>query len=131
MPLRLASELSGDGALELPPASELVLIRAEGPAWFETLAVALTAAGIRSRVELLDPERVGARSGVSGTACALFVRPKDEARAREIDAAVHRDQVPDLEHAESVEGHGEGCPACGHAVPDDATDCPDCGLTFV
>lgn len=126
VPLRLAAELEGAGA---GPAleGELVLLRAEGPAWIEQLADRLRAADIPSRVEIIDPERFKARSGVSGTACGLFVRPGDLARAREIDAAVQREQIPDLPESAS-EGESEGCPACGAAVAPEASECPDCGL---
>jgi hypothetical protein len=128
VPLRLAAELAGSPAgagQEL--AGELVLLRAEGPAWIEALAERLRAADIPSRVEIIDPERFKARSGVSGTACGLFVRPADLARARAVDAAVQREQIPDLPE-EAGEGESEGCPACGAAVAPEASECPDCGL---
>jgi len=128
VPLRLAAELSGapvGGGPQLE--GELVLVRAEGPAWVEQLADRLRAAGIPSRVEIIDPERFKARSGVSGTACGLFVRPGDLARAQEIDAVVQREQIPDLP-ADAREGESDGCPACGAAVAPEARECPDCGL---
>jgi len=131
VPLRLASEIesgAADGS-GLPPASELVLIRAEGPAWVEGLADRLAAAEIPARVEIIDPERHGIRSGVRGSACGLFVRPEDEARARAIDAEVEREQIPDLDGTEASEaGDGDACPACGHTVAPDDAECPDCGL---
>jgi len=127
VPLRLASELAGGAAGGLASAADLVLIRAEGPAWIEALADRLRAEGVPSRVELVDPERASVKSGVSGTACGLFVREADAARAREIDALVQRDQIPDLP-PEAVPGGHEGCPACGHALAPDHDECPDCGL---
>ena len=131
VPLRLASELAGPAAgAGLPAAGELVLIRAEGPAWVEALAARLRAADIPSRVEIIDPKRFGARSGLAGSACGLFVREADVARAREIDAIVEREQIPDLPGAAPTEGEGEGeaCPACSHPITPDTTECPDCGL---
>ena len=130
VPLRLAAELEAADAPgeALPDVSQLVLIRAEGPAWVEALADALREAGIPSRVEIIDPERHGIRSGVTGSACGLFVREADAARAREIDARVQRAQIPDLPGEAADEA--EGCPACGHAAPPDASECPDCGLFF-
>jgi len=132
VPLRLASELADpETAAGMPPASELVLIRAEGPAWIEALAGALRAAEIPSRVEIIDPGRHGMRSGVSGTACGLFVLERDVARAREVDARVQREQIPDLPAEQAPGGAanvGEGCPACGHALGASDAECPDCGL---
>jgi len=131
VPLRLVSELADPqaAAAGMPPASELVLIRAEGPAWIEALAAALRAAEIPSRVEIIDPERYGARSGLSGTACGLFVLERDVARAREIDARVQREQIPDLPDEDAAgEGADGGCPACGHALSASDSECPDCGL---
>jgi hypothetical protein len=129
VPLRLVSELAGPQAgAGLPPASELVLIRAEGPAWIEALAGALRAAEIPSRVEIIDPQAHGARSGLSGTACGLFVMERDVARAREVDARIQREQIPDLPEVEASGEAGEGCPACGHAIGPDDAECPDCGL---
>ncbi|MBW2316527.1 MAG: hypothetical protein JRH10_20380 [Deltaproteobacteria bacterium] len=129
VPLKLVSELEGpDAGAGLPPASELALIRAEGPAWIDVLAAALRAADIPSRVEIIDPEQHGARSGLTGSACGLFVREVDVVRAREIDAEVQREQIPDMP-TEDVAGEGEeGCPACGHAIAADDAECPDCGL---
>ena len=128
VPLRLAAELErSEGEAGMPQAGELVLIRAEGPAWIETLAGRLRAEGIDSRVEIIDPESYGARSGLSGSACGLFVREADVARAKEIDAEVERDEIPDLP-GDATEGEVEGCPACGHALDAEASECPDCGL---
>lgn len=135
VPLRLAAELEpGVGDAGLADLSELVLIRAEGPAWIEALAARLRQADIASRVEIIDPQRHGVRSGVAGSACGLFVRSADLDRAREIDARVQREQIPDLpgageSEAGAADARGEeACPACGHPAPADAPECPDCGL---
>jgi len=129
VPLRLASEVAAAGGVAgLPAASELVLIRAEGPAWIESLANALRIEDIPSRIEIIDPEQHGARSGVSGSACGLFVREVDLARAREIDAEVEREQIPDLPAESAPAVADDGCPACGHRVVPEARECPDCGL---
>ncbi|NNL68015.1 MAG: hypothetical protein HKP30_17335 [Myxococcales bacterium] len=131
VPLRLAAELAAgaDGGGGLPPIGELVLIRAEGPAWIEALADRLRAEEIPSRVAIIDPARHGIESGLSGSACGLFVRADDAVRAREIDAHVQQEQIPDLPVAGADE-QAEGCPACGHPAPADAAECPDCGLHF-
>ena len=129
VPLRLASELTAEsGLVGLPQAGELVLIRAEGPAWVEDLANALRTEDIPSRVEIIDPEQHGARSGLSGTACGLFVREADLARAREIDARVEREQIPDLPVDSASAVAEDGCPACGQPLAPDDRECPDCGL---
>jgi hypothetical protein len=131
VPLRLASELAAAAAGSgLPSTGELVLIRAEGPAWIEALAHALRLADIPSRVEIIDPERHGARSGLSGAACGLFVREADVARAREVDARVQRDQIPDLPDEGVADDADDTCPACGHALGASDSECPDCGLAL-
>ena len=50
------------------------------------------------------------------------------ARAREIDARIEREQIPDVPGDVAAEEGAEGCPACGHALAPDAEECPDCGL---
>lgn len=128
--LRLASEVTGAPEDGMPPVSELELIRAEGPAWIEALAARLADQGIDSRVEIIDIAKHGARSGSGDVACGLFVRPGDVQRAREIDAAVQREQIPDVEESHQQGGECEHCPACGSDVPDAAPECPDCGLVL-
>lgn len=149
--LVLASEIQrGLGGAGLSMPDDRVLLRAEGPAWIEALGERLEDAGIPCWTELIDPERAPGRAG----ACALHVRESDVARAREIDAALEHEQIPDLAdlgyRAEPlaspvsrpagagldptpVEAADEACPACGAglgALGDDAQECPDCGLFF-
>jgi len=132
VPLRLASELVSGTSPAPVAGADMALLRAEGPAWIEALADALAAEGIASRVAILDPEQHGVRSGVRGAACGLFVAESDHARARRVDAAVERQQIPDLRDHEAADAEDgdEACPACGHALAADAAECPDCGLGF-
>lgn len=122
-------ELPRDAPSELPPSEQLVRIRVENPVWIETLAAGLAEEGIPSRVELLDSEAPVARR--HGAPCALYVRPEDAERARRIDDALLREQLPDLpEGADTGWQEAEGCPACGAEVDTGAAECPDCGLGF-
>ncbi len=143
--LVLASEVHrGLGGAGRPMPGDLVLLRAEGPAWIEALGERLEDAGIPCWTALIDPERAPGRAG----ACALHVRTSDIARAREIDAALEHEQIPDLADLRGPAGEGaahpgpgpsagdeadEACPACGAglgAPGDEAPECPDCGLFF-
>lgn len=53
------------------------------------------------------------------------VRPKDVTRAEEVLKAAL--EAP----AEANAAPSDACEACGAKVPPDATECPDCGLSFV
>lgn len=113
----------------LPPASELVRVRVEHPSWIETLAEELAAEGIPSRVELVAADRPATRGAPAP--CALYVRPADAERARAVDAALLRSQLPDLpEHVSSEWSDAEACPACGAALEPEAAECAGCGLAF-
>jgi len=119
-------------ALELPPSEELVALRNAEVPWIEGLAHALAEAGIPSRVELPRREENTVQSrGLGAIRCTIFVRPVDGPAATRIDAEFARTQVPDLpvEHAGEW-GESEGCPGCGTALAADATECPECGLSF-
>ncbi|MEN8183049.1 MAG: hypothetical protein ABFS46_11000 [Myxococcota bacterium] len=121
------SELPPKG--ELPPVEQLQRVRVENPVWIQTLASQLAQAGIASRIELLSDEAPAARR--HGAPCALYVRPEDAGRAREIDEDLLRAQLPDLpEGASGGWSEAEGCPACGTAVEAEAAECPECGLAF-
>lgn len=129
--LVLQGEAPEAPAGELPPAEELVMIRAETATWIEGLGRRLEAAEIPFRIEVVPQPASRAR----GQAFALFVLPEDEERARQIDAKHLRTQLPDLPDAEegAVPGTGDGeeaCPACGTGLPTDASECPECGLCF-
>jgi len=70
-------------------------------------------------------------SGCSPT-LMLMTRGEDAPRVVELMRARWRSLVElegTLAEAGGATGEGEmPCPACGTAVPDDAAECPDCGL---
>jgi hypothetical protein len=124
-----AAEAVFEAPEALPPAAELVQVRVEHPSWIETLAEHLAAEGIPSRVELVASHRPATRGAPAP--CALFVRPADAERARAIDAALLRSQLPDLpEDVSSEWSEAEACPACGAALEAEAAECGGCGLAF-
>jgi hypothetical protein len=116
-----------------PPASELACVRVAPIPWIQALSEALQQGGVRHRVEPARAEDVpdGPRDDVFGGAqlFGLYVRPEHEAPARELDAAIAAQILP--EEAPLVEeGDVESCPACAAGLATDATECPDCGLEF-
>ena len=116
-------------ATELPASDALVQVRVENPVWIRALAERLAEEGIPSRVELLESDARTARR--HGAPCALRVRPEDAERARQVDAALLRAQLPDLPEDASPEWReAEGCPACGTPLAPEAVECPECGLAF-
>ncbi len=58
----------------------------------------------------------------------LFVRRADWPRADEITRDMFAELHPDMESGFYNEFELGKCPACGAEVPEDATECPDCGL---
>ena len=117
---------------DLPPTEQLVALRNAEVPWIEGLAHALAAAGIPSRVELPRHEDQSVQSrGMGAIRCNIFVRPADALAAARVDAEFARTQVPDLPHDEAGEwGEGDACPGCGTEVASDASECPECGLSF-
>ncbi len=124
----------------MPPASELVVIRAETASWIDGLGERFEEAGIPHRIELVP------QPAWRGRVCAILVRPEDEERAREVDAVYLRAQLPDLADVEPQEGEedegedgggigplaeaDDACPGCGTTLGADASECPECGLCF-
>jgi hypothetical protein len=122
-------ELGEAPVTELPASDALVQVRVENPVWIRALAERLAEEGIPSRVELLDSDSLAARR--HGAPCSLWVRPEDAERARQVDAALRRSQLPDLPEDASPEWRdAEGCPACGSALEPEAAECSECGLSF-
>jgi predicted RNA-binding Zn-ribbon protein involved in translation (DUF1610 family) len=116
-----------------PPASELACVRVAPIAWIQALSEALQQGGVGHRVEPARAEDVpdGPRDDVFGGAplFGLYVRQEHEAPARELDASIAAQILP--EEAPPVEeGEAESCPACAAGLAPDATECPDCGLEF-
>ena len=110
------------GGAALPPASELTPLLRGGPWELEPVALALAEAGIASRIDAYE--------GTGGGRLAIYVREEElQAAARAVEA--HR--AEHLHDAPEPGALGEAlhdCPACGSRLPEDAAECPDCGLPF-
>jgi hypothetical protein len=135
VPLVPAEALPPEEELEgFPPAAQLECVRVAPLAWMEALARGLQERGVTLRVEraLAEDAPEGQRADVFGDVAQLFglyVRSEDLALARELDASIASQLVPD--EAEALEeGEVEACPACGAALPADGLECADCGLSF-
>lgn len=116
---------------DLPPVSQLVPVRSSDVRWLAGLAERLAQERIPSRLDLGDEGSGGpARAGTArGT---LYVRPQDAERAHELDAEFARAQIPDLpEGATAHWVESEACPACQTELPQEAGECPACGLVIV
>ena len=115
---------------QLPASDELVPLRAENAAWVDSLGARLAREEIPCRVEVLDGAGGRGPRG-SDHSLVLLVRRQDLERAREIDHALLRSQLPDMpEDVDTSVSETEHCPACGSSIAEDATECPDCGLGF-
>ena len=120
---------------QMPPISELVCVRAASLGWAQGLSQSLAEAGISHRIEAVrdDGDDDSLREQPNARLpYGVWVLEVDLVRARAIDEDYLRGQIPDLpsEAAEVVEGDG-GCPACGDPVPEDASECPGCGLALL
>lgn len=117
-----------------PPASQLECVRVAPVAWMEALARGLRERGVTLRVERARAEDApeGQRADVFGDIAQLFglyVRSEHLELARELDASIAAQLVPD--EAEALEeGEVEACPACGAALAANVLECVDCGLSF-
>ena len=130
--------LSGaDAAQEMPPASELVCIRAASLGWVRGLSERLAEAGISHRLEAAtdDLEDGSRRRPGVNLPYGVYVREENVALATRVDAEHARAQIPDLDiEAAAVvgsaleEAESDGCPACGAALGPADEECPDCGL---
>ncbi|MDH4099434.1 MAG: zinc ribbon domain-containing protein [Nitrospirota bacterium] len=124
IPLRFPEEIQGN-ARKTYAADEWVEIRQDAQGWVRELSEMLSGHGVPSRVKLAD----GCKPGGCGSQYRLLV-PRDAAH----DAlAMINDYFVEMhpEAGQSDEWALEGkCPACGHPVDADATECPDCGLAL-
>jgi hypothetical protein len=133
-----ADALDASQGNEMPPASELVCIRAASLGWVRGLSERLADAGVSHRLEAAVDDADGSqRRPGANLPYGVYVRQEDVAVALRVDAEHARAQIPDLEVgaaavAESSldEAEGEGCPACGAALGPADEECPDCGLGF-
>jgi hypothetical protein len=119
---------------DFPPAAQLECVRVAPVAWMEALAQGLQERGVTLRVERARAEDApeGQRADVFGDIAQLFglyVRSEDLELARELDASIAAQLVP--EEAEALaEGEVDACPACGAALSAEMLECGDCGLSL-
>jgi hypothetical protein len=134
-PLVLESEVPvGDAAEALPPASELVCVRASSVGWAMSLSELLAEAGIPHRIQAAtseDDEGTERKPG-QNLPYGVFVLAEHEAAAARIDVAHTGRQIPDIpEDFAQSEISADDCPACGESIAPTATECPDCGLALL
>jgi hypothetical protein len=123
-----------DELRDFPPAAQLECVRVAPVAWMEALAQGLQERGVTLRVEraLAEDAPEGQRADIFGDIAQLFglyVRSEDLELARELDASIAAQLVPDEAEA-LADGEVEACPACGAALAADGLECSDCGLSF-
>ncbi len=123
----VALEAPGASPVEpdvFPDVAELTCLRVADPGWVGRLSERL------SREEL--PHRIEPVGEAGAQRFGLFVLPADEARAKAIDEEHLKSEIPELHESDGEpEPAGEGCPACGDAVPEAAGECPGCGLVIL
>jgi predicted amidophosphoribosyltransferase len=101
---------------EIPASDDLVCLCCGSFSFLASLSAKLDGAGIGHRIELGPYER-------SATNACLYLDPEDCDTAEEIwDAANDADR--------DFTADGRACPVCGTSLPRNATDCPECGLSF-
>ena len=125
-------EVPTAGAQDLPPVGELTPIRVASAGWALALSELLVAEGIAHRVDVVSEDAAAAGRRAAGPGpYGVYVLEADVARARAIDAEHLEREIPDLpDDWEDAAVEGEGCPACGACVAEDAAECPDCGLAL-
>jgi ribosomal protein L40E len=119
---------------DLPPASQLVCIRAAPIDWIRILSDKLSLAGVPHRIEAIvqqDKEGAAHRRTPGASAFGVFVRPEDEEQAGAIDQE-HMAAEVGLDDVDEPAGDADptACPACQAPLGDDASECQSCGLQF-
>ena len=110
----------------LVPGEALELLRSATLDWVHALAERLDAAEIPCQVNALDEKR--SRDGT----WAVYVRPGDLERAREIDAELLHEVVPDIPEGFEPASLDTGrCPACEEPIAEGASECAGCGLALL
>lgn len=116
---------------DLPPdLPGLVVLRVEAVDWCRRLLDDLAGEGIPARLDLAtDPSDCSTRS--CAIRYAVRVRQQDAARARMVDEARVRREIPGWDDDdEAGEPADDRCPACGERVATDAESCPACELVL-
>jgi hypothetical protein len=118
----------------MPPASELVCVRASSVGWATSLSGLLAEAGIPHRIQAAtseDDEGTERKPG-QNLPYGVFVLAEHEQAAAQIDIAHTERQIPDIpEDFGRSEISADDCPACGESILPTATECSDCGLALL
>jgi hypothetical protein len=120
-------------AEELPPASELVCVRAASMGWAMSLSEQLAEAGIPHRIQAAesDADDGSQRKPGHNLPYGVFVLPEHVETAAEIDLAHTGQQIPDIpEDFGQGEISADDCPACGEPISPTTTECTGCGLAL-
>lgn len=135
VPLVLASEAPvGSATEELPPASELVCVRASSVGWAMSLSEHLVEAGIPHRIQAAtsDDDDGTERKPGQNLPYGVFVLAEHEEAATQIDLTHTGHQIPDIpKDFGQSEISADDCPACGQSILPTATECPGCGLALL
>jgi uncharacterized protein (UPF0212 family) len=132
--LVLEGEVPAEGAAEeLPPASELVCVRASSVGWAMSLSEHLVEASIPHRIQAATSDDDGERRKPGqNLPYGVYVLAKHEEAATRIDLAHTERQIPDVpEDFGQAEISADDCPACGGPIAATASECSDCGLTLL
>jgi len=124
----------GSASEALPPASELICVRAASVGWAMSLSEHLLEAGIPHRIQAATSEddEGSERKPGHNLPYGVFVRAEHEAAAAQIDRAHTGAQIPDIpEDFGQTEISADDCPACGESILPTATECPGCGLALL
>lgn len=105
---------------------EWVVIKEEGQEWIRELSHMLSEEGISSRIALAP----GCSAGQCGCQFHLLVNKKDVQAAIVSIDEYYMELHPEIRESQEWADQGR-CPACGHHVGTDTTECPDCGLQFI
>ncbi len=135
VPLVLEGERPAQRAAEeLPPASELVCVRAASVGWAMSLSEHLAEAGIPHRVQAAesDEDDDSRRKPGHNLPFGVYVLAEHAETAAQIDLAHTERQIPDIpEDFGRSEISADDCPACGESISPTATECSECGLALL
>jgi len=135
VPLVLEGERPAQRAVEeLPPASELVCVRAASVGWAMSLSEHLVEAGIPHRIQAAesDADEGSRRKPGQNLPYGVFVLAEHAVIAARIDLAHTGRQIPDIpEDFGQSEISADTCPACGESIAPSQTECRECGLALL
>ncbi len=103
-----------------------VVVREGELKWLDELFNVL----IDSKIPCMVTSDAGCSKSCCGGTYQLLVSAEDGERAKERIEEYYAEVDPEFKTSNEMMSQGK-CPACGHSVGHDATDCPDCGLTLM